>query len=1475
MKLKTLLFSGYSAVFAFIILIGTISYNGLGSLVSTADWVEHTQEVISSARLIEKTIVDMETGQRGFLITGNEKFLEPYHQGVTTYLQTMNLLHGEVADNPAQQAKLIRIKALVNKWQEVAFQPEVDMRRQVDENAFNAEYLQTVLSKGLGKSILDDMRQIMDVMIDDFVLDGNVKGQGLIQAVAKSMVDQETGERGYLITGKDEFLDPFHAGKIDLAASIAALRQLITNAHDRIKVNNSLNNLTLLSKKWLKQAGLVEIELRRQVDAGKQHQKVLAKQLAAGEGKNILDQMRVYTDELMAMFVSAENSKAEAIVIQIAKNMVDQETGQRGFIITGKEEFLAPFHEGQQGFSAAILSLQRLNANAYNINSINNSLNKLERLAQQWLDKAATPEINARKKMNQSKISMNDVKALIELSTGKNIMDELRVELTEFINVEQALLQQRKIDSLAGYENNALTIIIITLLAVILGIGVMLYTIKELLVRIGGEPKEIAEITQRLAEGDIKFAMQVTTLGETTGIYAAVKELILVFSRKNNAAADQDWLKTGQNEINAQMRGIQDETILSRNLITFIAKYLGAQVGALYLKEDESNHLKLTGSYAFSKRKNVNDRIEIGEGLVGQAAYEQELISITNVPDDYTRIGSATGDAIPHNVVVSPFMINGVLSGVIELASFKEFSDIKIELLDSVKETLSINFHAAKTSSKVQALLEESQQQSEELENQSEELRASNEELEEKSESLSAQTEQLRLLNDDLKLQKVAISKKNEEVERKAEELAISSKYKSEFLANMSHELRTPLNSMLLLSNSLCKNKEGNLTAKQVQSATIVHQGGQDLLGLINEILDLSKIEAGMMDLELAPVAILDIVESIKRNFSHMMQEKKLDFIITTEDNVPSIIHTDQKRLEQILKNLLSNAIKFTNAGSISVNFSRPTSNDALSTIGLSPFNSLEIAVTDTGIGIAEDKQQLVFEAFQQVEGGTARKFGGTGLGLSISRELTKLLGGEIRLDSEIDKGSTFTFTLPLDRERRGKETGVVSDRTSGSNYRTRENAVTATVTATVETEVMQQSGMALLSVDYHVEDDRKLILEQAPLTTNKKIILVIEDDPYFAKILVDQGQDQGLLCIATATGEEGLILAEQIMPDAILLDINLPGIDGWSVLNTLKDNQKTRHIPVHIMSADDENKHGVNKGAIGFVSKPVSQEQLDVAFTTLIDLSNKSVKDLLIIEDDKSSLIAIEEVIGGGDVNITSAMSGKEGFNALLANNFDCVILDLKLTDMSGFELLEKLSLEKDLKIPPIIIYTGKDLSKEESHQLLKYSESIIIKGVDSEERLLDETALFLHRIIGKLPQHKQKIIHDLHDVEQVFKGKKILVVDDDIRNIFALSQTLEEKGIEVLAAENGKVALQLLNNNTGIDLVLMDIMMPVMDGYETTREIRKQEQFKKLPIIALTAKAMKEDRDKCIDAGASDYLTKPVDLQRLFSMLRIWMYS
>jgi len=679
----------------------------------------------------------------------------------------------------------------------------------------------------------------------------------------------------------------------------------------------------------------------------------------------------------------------------------------------------------------------------------------------------------------------------------------------------------------------------------------------------------------------------------------------------------------------------------------------------------------------------------------------------------------------------------------------------------------------------------------------------------------------------------------------------LASKYKSEFLANMSHELRTPLNSLLLLARLMTENKQGNLSEEQLESAQIIYNSGNDLLSLINEILDLAKIEAGRMDLHPQKVSAEELAEGIQRTFQHMAQDKGLSLEVATKKDSPKEITTDPKRLDQIIKNLMSNALKFTERGSVTVTFDRPDRTANLSRSGLKNDNTLAIAIQDTGIGIPLDKQKIIFEAFQQLDGGTARKFGGTGLGLSISRELVHLLGGEIQLSSQVGHGSTFTLYIPMVLQPAEPQ---IEEPPPSRQFERREiRPVHA---------VPRKKPIA------NIPDDRDC------LEVGEKTILVIEDDANFAGLLLKQCHDRGFKCLASATGEEGLELAKKFSPAAVILDLRLPGLDGWAVLEMLKDDPDIRHIPVHIMSVEDSTIEAFRRGAIGYLRKPVSKGELEKAFGRLEAVFNRAMKDLLVVEDDAGLRKGIIKLVGNGDVHADEAATAQESIEKLRSKKYDCMILDLGLPDMSGFELLKKLEAEEHALIPPVIVYTGKDLTREEEIELNKYAESIIIKGVRSEERLLDEASLFLHRVVDRLPEKKRRMITNLHNTDVMFQNKRVLMVDDDMRNVFALAKVLEEKGMEVLKAENGQKALDLLEKSGEVDLVLMDIMMPGMDGYETMKRIRAQAKFEKLPIIALTAKAMKEDRARCIAAGASDYLSKPVEVNRLFAMLRVWLY-
>ncbi len=781
--------------------------------------------------------------------------------------------------------------------------------------------------------------------------------------------------------------------------------------------------------------------------------------------------------------------------------------------------------------------------------------------------------------------------------------------------------------------------------------------------------------------------------------------------------------------------------------------------------------------------------------------------------------------------------------GVLEIGRLTLFNETEKEFIAISMDSIGIRVYSALARNKMHELLEESQVQSEELQSQQEELKQMNEELEEQTQYLKVQQEELQITNEELEEQTQSLEEKNKEVEEsrndietKTKQLEISSRYKSEFLANMSHELRTPLNSLLILSKDLSENRKKNLDAIQVECAEIIYKSGTDLLMLINEVLDLSKIEAGKMAIIVESVSLKYFADNIFRDFKHLAEKKGLELTCKLGTALPETIRTDLQRLNQIVKNLLSNAIKFTERGSVNI------------TIEWNSETTLSISIRDTGIGIQEDKQIAVFEAFQQAEGGTSRKYGGTGLGLSISRELARLLGAEIKLISKINEGSTFSLIIPLE---------IVNLQPFSEPYKKTDPGFKIP-SPEQDPKYVNYPGIA---------DDRDKI------TTGDAILLIIEDDLQFASILEVQANKKGFKCLMAASGEDGLNLAAKYKPNAIILDMGLPGINGQQVLTELKANPSVRHIPVHILSANDPSIEAIREGAIECLVKPIDKKDLDEALNRIECHISKRIKNVLLVEDSENSRKSLRILIGKGDVNCLEAETGKMAMEIYQQNHIDCLILDLGLPDMSGIDLINKLENSKGQDMPPIIVYTGKELTKEENAELQKHAEAIIIKGIKSEERLLDETALFLHRTITSLPKSKQIIINNLQNKEAIFNDKIILLADDDSRNVFALSKILNERGMVIIKAENGKYALEALDNHPEIDLVLMDIMMPEMDGYEAIRQIRSQKKHHGLPVIALTAKAMNNDKQKCIDAGANDYIAKPIDVERLLSLMRVWM--
>ncbi|HEY9735308.1 MAG TPA: response regulator, partial [Trichocoleus sp.] len=885
-------------------------------------------------------------------------------------------------------------------------------------------------------------------------------------------------------------------------------------------------------------------------------------------------------------------------------------------------------------------------------------------------------------------------------------------------------------------------------------------------------------------------------------------------------------------------------------------------------------------------------------------------ILLTEVPYDYVKISSGLGEASPLNVVVLPVLFEGQVTAVIELASFHRFNEIHLTFFDQLTESIAIVLNTIAASMRTEELLKQSQSLAEELQTQQKELTETNKRLEQQAQSLKAseellknQQEQLQQTNEELEekaellvLQNREVERKNQEIERarlsleeKAEQLALTSKYKSEFLANMSHELRTPLNSLLILARLLSENSEGNLTQKQVDYSRTIYSSGTDLLGLINDILDLAKIESGTMSVEIEPVAFTDLRSHIERTFHQVAQDKHLDFNINLNEALPIALHTDSKRLQQVLKNLLANAFKFTDQGGVTLDIS-------VATQGWSPDHEMlnraeqviAFSVVDTGIGIPLDKQQIIFEAFQQVDGTTSRRYGGTGLGLSISREITHLLHGEIKLSSNLGQGSVFTLYLPQPYPR-SRESGrnasldrterTYPERTEGLRWSPSSFSGAAQLESPLtplEPATSQPSGSATatesvstLLLEQEIDDDRDL------LQPDDRVLLIVEDDLNFATILLDMARQNGFKGIVTSRGDAGLAMAQEYKPAAIMLDIRLPMMDGWMVLDRLKHDPTTRHIPVHLMSVEDGQRRGLQQGALAFLQKPVSSEAIFQALADIKQFIERPIKNLLIVDDDEAQCTSIIELIGNSDVASTAVGTGEDALLALAAGQYDCVVLDLGLPDMTGFELIEQIQQELHLRQLPIIVYTGKELTPQEETELRRISETIIIKDAQSPERLLDETSLFLHRVQANLPTPKRMMLEQLQQADPVLTGKKVLIVDDDVRNIFALTSLLEHHRMQVIYAENGRDGITLLQNNPDVDLVIMDVMMPEMDGYQTIGHIREIEQFISLPIVALTAKAMKGDREKCISAGASDYITKPVDTDQLLSLLRVWLYQ
>ncbi|GGX75086.1 response regulator [Massilia dura] len=1107
---------------------------------------------------------------------------------------------------------------------------------------------------------------------------------------------------------------------------------------------------------------------------------------------------------------------------ELRKLAVDMETGMRGYLLTGEESFLAPYKLARPKIDTALNTLGELVAdNSTQIDRLRN----IRAQQKQW-ERAAEEMMQLRK-------TGGDYLSTVRAQRGKIEFDELRALFQSFISTEERLRMDRNRDARSV---TYVTVVGFLTISLMLSGFLAWFGRKELM---------------RLSEA----------------YNAALKEQGTHAERVQR----QSWMRSGQSQMAEQGIGQLSTAALSTTLLHFLARYLDVVVGAMYVREPDGL-LRRTAAFGFSADDEERGRV-IGpdEGVVGQAAQMRRLIHLENLPPDYLKLSSALGTATPTQVVVLPVASDGRVNGVIELGFLHPVGEKETEFLNLVADNIGTAIEATLARQRMQELLVETQQLNEELQVQQEELRTANEELEEQSRvleesqaSLENQKAELEQTNEQLAEQALALDQKNTalndaqfQLEERARDLERASQYKSQFLANMSHELRTPLNSSLILAKLLSDNSQGNLNEEQVRFAQTIYSAGNDLLNLINDILDISKVEAGKLELNPEELRLQQVMEGLRRTFEPLAQQKNLAFSLDMAPGLPDTIFTDCQRLEQILKNLLSNALKFTDQGSVTLRV-EPGAN-----------GQLRFAVTDTGIGIRADQHAAIFGAFQQADGTTSRKYGGTGLGLSISRDLAVLLGGAITLDSTVGQGSTFALTLPVQWSappHRGDTTlssVPVPVPAAASPF------APAPVPSIPPAAALRAPAPAPASaqVQRAFEDDRE---QPAP---PERRLLVIEDEPAFARILYDLAHEMDYRCLVAFAADEGLQMAEQYQPTAILLDIRLPDRSGLSVLQLLKDNPRTRHIPVHVVSASDAGEAALHMGAIGFALKPTTRDELQEVFARLEQKFTQKIKRILLVEDDARQRDSVVQLISDEDIEIKAVASGEEALALLKDTIFDCMIIDLKLPDMQGNELLQRMSREEIASFPPVIVYTGRNLTRAEEADLHKYSRSIIIKGARSPERLLDEVTLFLHKVESELSSERQTMLKTVRSRDRVFEGRRILLVDDDVRNIFALTSALEQKGAIVEIGRNGFEALEKLDKVQEIDLVLMDVMMPGMDGLEATRRIRADGRWNRLPIIAITAKAMKDDQEQCLAAGANDYLAKPIDLSRLYSLLRVWM--
>jgi signal transduction histidine kinase/CheY-like chemotaxis protein/HAMP domain-containing protein len=996
--------------------------------------------------------------------------------------------------------------------------------------------------------------------------------------------------------------------------------------------------------------------------------------------------------------------------------------------------------------------------------------------------------------------------------------------------------------------------------------------VNQLAQNLTTQVRSISEVASAVTKGDLTRTIRVEAKGEVEALKDTINQMIANLKETTLRNQEQDWLKSNLAKFTQMLQGQKDLKTVTQRILSELAQVVTAHYGAFYILHQNEDtgivKLNLFAAYGYRSDKNIPIEFAIGEGLVGQVAFEKERIILSNVPSNYIKISSGLGRAKPANLIILPVLFENKVKAVIELASLDAFSETHLDFLSQLTESIGIVLNTIEANTRTEELLAQSQSLAGELKIQQEELRRTNDELQDKALLLVKQKNEVEAKNKE-------VEEARRSLEEKAEQLTLTSKYKSEFLANMSHELRTPLNSLLILAQQLYENAEGNLSDKQIRYAKTIHSCGDDLIQLINDILDLSKIESGFISANISPVRFGEIASFVETTFKPISEARHLRFTIETDSRLPQTMETDLQRLNQILKNLLSNSFKFTEKGEVKLRIYEADRNwkQGNNIVLDSAKKVVAFAISDTGIGIPQEKQNIIFEAFQQAEGSTSRKYGGTGLGLSISRGLAELLGGTIELESNPSKGSTFTLFLPVD-----SMTGVLSRETSDNLNAYRQlqlggdSGEIDTLLNSLRVTNEGSDGAKLNIVNEMINDAGD---DRTAIQPNDKIVLVVEDDLRFGKIIIEKAHEYGLKAIVATNYLEVFDFINRFTPIAITLDVKLPDTSGWKVLDLLRNDLNYRHIPIHLISGEENRSLALKRGARSFLLKPLENESLNELFADILSFNLKETKKILVVEDNELDSSQINKMLQSDNMEVTIAATGKIALEMADIKDFDCIILDYTLPDISGVDLVTRVNENKG-KLTPIIVYSAKDFDKKELNHLNRGANSILLKGVNSLEHLLEETVLQLHINHKELAPEKRRVIENIRMKDDILTGKNVLVVDDDVRNLFALTTVFERYNMNVITAESGKEAINIINDDRQrVDMVLMDIMMPEMDGYETTQKIRREHKNSTLPIIAVTAKAMKGDRQKCVEAGASDYITKPLKIDQLLSLMRVWFYK